>query len=234
VALQCLHHATARGMPSLLISQEMGAAALGKRTIQFATSVPEKYWYSDKVMAKELAEHFAERAPCYLAESCKSLEDAVDTIRYHVSQKAVEVVAVDYAQLLTPADSDKRATDVEKLNKVSKAMRGLAVECNIVLLVLCQFNRQIVGRKTFTPQMSDIKGSGQFEQDADVILFPVWPHKIDSKKAPHEYQVWIGKNKNRETDPTVVDCEFNPTRQMLGPPSGHEEPGHDEFAAFGD
>src|SRR5262249_51759636 len=44
VALQCIHHWTGRGMPCAIVSEEMSAMMLGKRTLQFSTDVPQEYW----------------------------------------------------------------------------------------------------------------------------------------------------------------------------------------------
>ncbi len=51
--------------------------------------------------------------------------------------------------------------------------------------------------------------------DADVILHVVWPHRLDSRKNPSEYQVWVGKNKMRPINLTEVDCRYDPTRQTI-------------------
>ena len=67
--------------------------------------------------------------------------------------------------------------------------------------------------------MRDLRGAGQLEQDADVILFLVWPHKIDPNRSPREYLVFIGKNRNRAINEPVVKCEFNPSRQIVVPES---------------
>jgi replicative DNA helicase len=78
-------------------------------------------------------------------------------------------------------------------------------------------NRSIESRSTFAPVMSDLRDSGQFEQDADVILFLIWPHRIDSSKPANEYKVYVAKNRNRETVLPVVKCRFDPSRQAIRP-----------------
>ena len=53
-ALQCTHHWTAAGLPTLIVSEEMSALALGKRTLQFASNVPQEHWQAS---ATELERH---------------------------------------------------------------------------------------------------------------------------------------------------------------------------------
>jgi replicative DNA helicase len=84
-----------------------------------------------------------------------------------------------------------------------------------VLVALCQLNREIEGRTKFVPQMSDLRDTGQLEQDADVIMFGVWPHRIDPKNDPYEYQFFIAKNRNRAINDPAVKVRFEPSRQMF-------------------
>ena len=103
----------------------------------------------------------------------------------------------------------------ERISRVSQTLRMLASRLQIIVLVLAQLNREIESRKTFTPMMSDIKETGQLEQDADVIIFGVWPHRIDSSKDQKDYQFFVCKNRNREIRKGAFQCDFNPARQML-------------------
>jgi replicative DNA helicase len=83
------------------------------------------------------------------------------------------------------------------------------------MLCVAQLNRAIESRQKFIPKMSDVKESGAFEQDADVILFCVWPHRVDAKKDPNEYNIYIAKNRNRAINKPAVRCQFNPSRQKF-------------------
>ncbi|MFZ5829887.1 MAG: DnaB-like helicase C-terminal domain-containing protein, partial [Planctomycetota bacterium] len=127
VALQAIHHATAVGMPSLIISEEMNALSLGKRTLQFLSNTPQESWaQAVEHLEQEAAEHFENRTDCYVVEGCRNVDTAVEEIRNHVEKKAVELVAVDYAQLLV-ANGKSR---YEEATAASIALRQVASECN--------------------------------------------------------------------------------------------------------
>ena len=215
VALQMIHHVTSSGLPTVMISEEMSSLMLGKRAIQFATDVNQEHWmtHEDNVM-QQLAEHFGAREECYIVEDSGSSERAAEAIREHVLKYDCKVAVVDYAQFLRSKGKDS----FEQVTNTSMIMKQVAKETGVVLLLLCQLNRSIQKRDKFLPQMSDLRGSGQLEQDADVIVFLCWPHKLkpDQHKAS-QYQLFIAKNRNRETNAFSVECNFQPRRQMLLP-----------------
>ncbi len=106
-----------------------------------------------------------------IIEGCRKVETAVIEIGRHVEEHGVKCVVVDYAGRLSARGKDR----YEQMTNVSLALSACAQRHQIIMLVLCQLNRAIESRNTFTPSMSDLKETGQFEQDADVVLFPVWP-----------------------------------------------------------
>jgi replicative DNA helicase len=211
-ALQIIHNFTAWGIPSLIVTEEMSSLALGKRAIQFASPVNEKQWAEQsKSVGADLETHFRDRAPCYIAEDSRTVERASDVIREHVSEKRVGLVVVDYIQQL--AKSDKKGYD--EVTRVSRILKQTAKDCQVPMIVLSQLNRAIESRPKFLPQMSDLKESGQLEQDADVIVFQVWPWKIDPTQPPDQYKLYIGKNRNRGIMKHLVICNLDAARQTL-------------------
>lgn len=150
-------------------------------------------------------------AHCYIAESCGTVANAEEVIRWAVAEKGVKVVAVDYAQLLRSPGSSR----YEQVTNTSIAIRQLASELGVTILLLCQLNREMEKRGKFLPMMSDLRDSGQIEQDADVILFLCWPYRIDSTRDPYEYLIFVGKNRNRPINKSVITCKFKAARQMI-------------------
>lgn len=210
--LQCLHSASMEQMPCAIISEEMSSLALGKRVVQYATRTVESCWLHEMDRVKsDVKEHFSMRAPCYIVEGCGTARRTREIVKRLHETKGVRLFAIDYAQLLTSGGK----TRYEQITQTSIELRQIATEIKVTLLVLCQLSRSIEGRDKFIPRLEDLKDSGQLEQDADVILFLVWPYRLDTKKNPEEYQVWIGKNRNRPINAPEVDCQFDPTRQRI-------------------
>ena len=212
VALQCAHAWTAAGFPVLFVTEEMSAAALGKRALLFATDTPQERWQSSlSDLEMDLRQFAEERANCYIVESCGTTANVVAAIEQAVREHDIKCAIIDYAQLLTSPGGSR----YEQITNTSIALRKVASDQKIILLVLCQLNREIEARPSFQPKLSDLRDTGQLEQDADVIVFLVWPHRIDPQRDPHKYKFYVAKNRNREIVTPIVECHFEPARQML-------------------
>lgn len=217
VALQCVHHWTSQGIPCAFVSEEMSSLMLGKRSMQFISPLPEEHWemrVGD--LREELAAYAAERAQCFVIEQAGTSMAAVAEIERKVADEGVRCAIVDYAQLLRSEGKGR----YEQVTNTSIALRQLASRAKIILLVLCQMNREVEkrplnGNKKRKPLMSDIKDSGQLEQDADVIAFLSWPWRSDRTTQPNKYEFDIAKNRNRPIRSEEVTCRFIPDRQMF-------------------
>lgn len=213
VGLQMVHAWTASGIPCAFLSEEMSALALGKRTLQFVSTVQQEHWSdaAERVEA-EIADYAASHAKCVVVESVGTAAKAVEALETAIARDGVRAVVVDYAQLLR----GEGRNDYERLSAVSVQLRQLASKHKILVVALCQLNREIEGRPSFTPTMADLRGSGQFEQDADCIIFAVWPWRVDQEQPQARYQFYVAKNRNRAINQRVVDCSFDPARQTVG------------------
>lgn len=219
-AQQVAHNFTARGIPVAFVSLEMSTKQLGGRAISYASEVPKDYWkqrFSD--VQNDIDEHFKGRAPCYIIKGCKTDRDVACAIKQCLAEKQIGLAIVDYAQLLKAAEKTNR---YENVTAVSIALKQICDDTKLPVIVLCQMNREIEKRPKFIPLMSDLKESGQFEQDADVIVFLVWPFKIDPNQPRDEYKLYIAKNRNRDIQEHMVTCQFVPARQRLTSENGSD------------
>jgi hypothetical protein len=204
----------------------MSALALGKRTLQFISETPEEHWSTSiPSIEGDVAYYESNRAPAIIAESCGTTASAIEQIEMAVEKHKVQCVVVDYAQILRgPAK-----TQYERVTATSIAMASVARKHNLVVMLLCQLSRNIESRPKFIPIMSDIKETGQLEQDSDVILFLVWPHRINSNEPHDQYKIYVGKNRNRAIMQTCVECRFLPSRQMLLAPKPKDVKDHNNY-----
>lgn len=88
-------------------------------------------------------------------------------IRAMAAARKYDVVVIDYLQLIEP--DNPRDDDTRAVTSASKQIRSMTIGLNVVTLVLSQFHRLGNGVRRH-PTMSDLRQSGQIEQDANVIL----------------------------------------------------------------
>lgn len=212
-ALQCIHHWTADGIPCAIVSEEMSAMMLGRRTLQFLSPRHEEHWNEQLTELRSDIDTYAQnRKDCIVIESCGTAEAACKAIERAVRDHGIQAAAVDYLQLLRAPGKNR----YEQVTEASRMLRDLTNRTGIVLLVLCQLSRGVEQRQGgFSPVMSDIKESGQIEQDADVITMLCWPHRLNKDEPLNKYQFWNLKNRHRGVRETLVECRFIPDRQMI-------------------
>lgn len=110
-------------------------------------------------------------APLWIDDSASStvLEMGAKARRLK-RDKGLSLVIVDYLQLVVPSNTGRNTNRQEQVASMSRAMKGLAKELKIPVLVLSQLTRA-PERDERKPQLADLRESGAIEQDADVVLF---------------------------------------------------------------
>lgn len=228
VGLQAVHTWTGNGRPAAIISEEMVALALGKRTLQYLSDEPQEHWFHrGDALRNEATGHFSKRAECRIVECCRSAEAAAEAIRKAHREINIQCAVVDYLQLLKGVGKSR----YEQVTDASMCLRQVANETKIALLVLAQLSREVERRNQFVPCMADLKESGQIEQDADVIIFLVWPWMLDHSKHVHDYQFLVSKNRNRAIHKYAIATRFIPSRQMILPEALKRNAYLDTFSA---
>ena len=84
------------------------------------------------------------------------------------ANKGLSLIVIDYLQLMEPMNRFQSA--VQQVTENSRALKMLAKELNVPVLVLSQLSRAVEQRTPSIPKLSDLRESGAIEQDADVVL----------------------------------------------------------------
>lgn len=87
----------------------------------------------------------------------------------------VDVVFVDYLQLV----NEDYPSETERVSRISRGLKDFAKERKVPLVAACQLSREVEKRRDKRPQLSDLRQSGQIEQDADVVIAVYRPEVYD-------------------------------------------------------
>ena len=173
-------------------SLEMSAEQLAARILSEAAEVPsEQIRRGD--MTEEEFRRFVEAAKAL--ESCPLYID--DTPALPISQVAararrlkrthgLDVLMVDYLQLLRGASKESR---VQEVSDITQGLKAIAKELNIPVIALSQLSRQVESRDDKRPQLSDLRESGSIEQDADVVMFVFREEYYREREKPSDHDM---------------------------------------------
>jgi replicative DNA helicase len=163
------------GVPVALFSLEMSEAELAHRFIASQARVSSDELRKGRVRGDRwpkvlnAVEKLAS-APIYLDDSSDIgvLEMRAKARRLH-ARHGLGLIVVDYLQLVRP---DTRADSrVEQVGQISRGLKILARELNIPVIAVSQLSRAVESRNPPIPMLSDLRESGQVEQDSDVVMF---------------------------------------------------------------
>jgi len=110
-------------------------------------------------------------APIWIDDSASStvLEMGAKARRLK-RDRGLSLVIVDYLQLVVPTLNRRSSNRQEEVSSISRALKALAKELKVPVLVLSQLTRA-PEREERKPQLADLRESGAIEQDADMVLF---------------------------------------------------------------
>ena len=86
-------------------------------------------------------------------------------------EHGLDLLVVDYLQLIQGQHRSSQVNRVQEISEISRALKVLAGDLRVPLIVCSQLNRMVENRPSHRPQLSDLRDSGSIEQDADVVMF---------------------------------------------------------------
>lgn len=107
------------------------------------------------------------------------------------------LLVIDYLQLLRP--DDPKDIREQQVAKQSRALKSLAKELDVPVIVLAQLNRGVENREDKRPRLADLRESGSVEQDADVVMFLHRPEFYDPDDRRGEADLIVAKNRGGKT-----------------------------------
>jgi replicative DNA helicase len=201
-----------QGKTSLLQSILMNAAKVGKRCALFSLEMSNEK-VTDRWLAQEtnlnvqmfitgkIDEHHwtaftagierLEQLPIF-TDDTPAISPAQVLARCRkliMTSGPLDLVAIDYLQLMKPNGKSENRT--QEIGLISRALKSLAKELNVPVLAAAQLNRALEARSDKRPQLSDLRESGDIEQDADVVAFI---HRPDMEN--EQVELIIAKHRN--------------------------------------
>jgi replicative DNA helicase len=147
----------------------------------------------------------------YVQEEGLTVEQLRDHLTEVVTSRDCRLVVVDQLDLFTGPGG--RETEQEHVSRISKALKQIARDLEIVVLCLVQLNRNLEGRMGVQgkrPQLADLRMSGRLEMDADMVLFLHRPCVYEPGLRLSHYaqytEVWAGKVREGEAGGMVPLC----------------------------
>lgn len=208
-ALQVGQRVAERGRSVLVISIEMTRIELAERIVARNASVPE--FALRKGITTPAQNQAMVDAACLLSplqlhidDSSRFLRDVLSSIRLMRRRHHIDLVVVDYLQIV---ENHRTPNREQQIAEISRALKAAAKENEVCVLALSQLNRSVEMREDKRPRLSDLRESGAIEQDADCVLMLHRPSVFDPEQDPRECQVQIAKQRAGPT--TTVRLDFN-------------------------
>ncbi|MGB3339978.1 MAG: replicative DNA helicase [bacterium] len=142
-----------------------------------------------------------DKAPIYIDDSATlSIYELKAKARRLKAENDIGVLIIDYLQLLEGPKTFRSSSRTQEISEISRALKALAKELSIPLLVVSQLSRMPEHRTDKRPFLADLRESGAIEQDADVVIFiyreEVYNRETDKKGIA---EILLAKQRNGPT-----------------------------------
>ena len=212
LATTMAYNAASVGKKVAIFSIEMSAEQVGARLLSYASSTPLqaiRHGGLDMMQIVELdqAAQRVAKLGIYVDDSPTASPSVVRSkCRKLVADQGVDLIIVDYLQLMSPDKSSKDSNRVNEVSEISRGLKALARELDVPVIALSQLSRMSEYRESGEPRLSDLRDSGAIEQDADLVLMLWRKTDPDFLAASEVVSCKIAKHRNGATG--ACDLEF--------------------------
>ncbi|MBL7201817.1 MAG: replicative DNA helicase [Anaerolineae bacterium] len=187
-----------------IFSLEMSSEQLVQRLISAETGIDSQRLRIGNLRDDEWPTFI--QATGALSETMIFIDDTPSISAMQVRTKArrlyaeygLDLLIIDYLQLM---QSDRRTENrVQEVSFLSRALKGLARELHIPVLVGSQLSRAVEQRNDKRPMLSDLRESGSIEQDADIVVFLYRDeYYTPETEQPNIAEIIVSKHRNGPT-----------------------------------
>ncbi len=214
LALSITYHTSVlRNIPCAWFSLEMDGTQLVRRLASMDSKISHELIRQGRVSKQDENKFYSSldkiaKSPIYVEDkpiaNVRSIRTRANILR---RKNKIGYIVVDYIQLMQGVEAKGKTRDMI-IGEISRGLKCLAKELSIPVIALSQLSREVEKRSDKMPQLSDLRESGNLEQDADEVIFLMRPEKYNFTESVmitgKEYDVrglGIGKvEKNRHGD----------------------------------
>lgn len=178
VALAMALNAARKGHGVCIASLEMNPEAMAMRALSEATAQAGRAVHystmrrgdinqADANLISKVSDEVGRLPITFLSREYADIGALFAGVKQAQRAGNLRLLVVDYAQLL----KSRAPNRYEQITEISIALKQLAGQLNIPVIALSQLSRAVEQREDKRPQLSDLRESGQLEQDADTVLF---------------------------------------------------------------
>ncbi|MCU7805895.1 MAG: replicative DNA helicase [Candidatus Thiodiazotropha sp. (ex Lucinoma borealis)] len=201
-----------QGLPTLIFSLEMEQNELIDKVTASQTKIPLQNLLEGKLDGYDLGGTLAKlnKSPLYIDDTGGLFINQIRARALRAKRKyGLSLLIVDYLQLIRA----KAESRLQEVSEISRSLKALAKELEIPVIALSQLNRGLEQRTDKRPMMSDLRETGQIEQDADLIVF-IYRDEIYKPDSHHKgiAEIIIGKQRNGPVGKVYLSTRLEQSR----------------------
>jgi len=202
IAIHFAKKAATSGSRVLFFSLEMNAISITDRFVLGQTVIDPEKWRNGTITNFDLAQYEDQKK--LLKNTMLRIYDKSSVRPSYINtickREQPDLIIVDYIQLMKPNQGEKFQNRNLELGSISHELKVIAKEYNVPIIALSQLNRRLDTSASKVPTLSDLRDSGELEQDADLVIFPFRPYVYG--ESDMDFQVMeliIAKHRNGRT-----------------------------------
>ncbi|MBW4635391.1 MAG: replicative DNA helicase [Iphinoe sp. HA4291-MV1] len=222
--------ATLYNFPSVIFSLEMDKEEWGDRFLSQDANIESSYLQTGRIGNHQWEP--ISRSIGRLSELPIFIDDdpclTVSAVRAKVKRLIAKhgqlgMVGIDYLGLMEGIDMNS-ANLAFAIGKATRALKQLARECSVPVVLLSQLNRAVEGRQNKRPMASDLRDSGRIEEDSDIVIM-LYRDELYDQNSPDRGIAEVSIVKHRGgavgTVRMLFDAQFTQFKNFA---SGHNNP----------